>query len=62
MTTKQKTIKIRLKKSTIALTKEKIATVRGLGLKKINSEKELLNTPANRGMIKKVIHLLDILE
>lgn len=54
------TITIKLKKSVISCTETQKATVRGLGLRKTNSTKTLENTPAVRGMIKKVIHLLDI--
>jgi len=38
------------------------ATVRGLGLKKINSVAELPDTPAVRGMIAKVQHLVQVVE
>ncbi len=51
-----------LKKSVIGSTESQRATVRGLGLKKIRSSKVLINTPAVRGMIKKVIHLVDVEE
>ena len=57
-----KTITVRLKKSIISCTEKQKATVRGLGLRKINSSKTLENTPAVRGMIKKIIHMLDIQE
>lgn len=57
-----KTITVTLKKSTIKCTEKQKATVRGLGLRKTNSSKTLENTSAVRGMIKKVIHLLDIQE
>ena len=53
------TIKVKLKKSIIGSTEVQKSCVRGLGLRKIRSERELENTPAVRGMIKKVIHLLD---
>lgn len=56
------TITVRLKKSTITCTDKQKANVRGLGLRKLNSTRTLENTPAVRGMIKKVIHLLDIVE
>ena len=56
------TITVRLKKSTITCTEKQKANVRGLGLRKLGSQKTLENTPAVRGMIKKVIHLLDIVE
>lgn len=55
-------LKVTLKKSVIGSTETQRATVRGLGLKKIRSSKVLINTPAVRGMIKKVIHLVDVEE
>lgn len=55
-----KTITIKLKKSIIGSTEKQKANVKGLGLRRIGHEKTLENTPAVRGMIKKVIHLLDI--
>ena len=54
-----KTITVTLKKSTIGCTDKQKANVKGLGLRKVGSSKTLENTPAVRGMIKKVIHLLD---
>jgi len=56
------TITIKLKKSTIACTEKQKANVRGLGLRRLNHTKTLENTPAVRGMIKKVIHMVDIVE
>ncbi len=57
-----KTITVKLKKSTIKCNEKMKATVRGLGLRKTGTSSTLENTPAVRGMIKKVIHLLDIQE
>lgn len=57
-----KKLKVTLKKSTIGSTEGQIATVKGLGLRKIRSSRVLENTPAVRGMIKKVIHLVDVEE
>ena len=37
-------------------------TVRGLGLRKLNSERELEDTPAVRGMINKVSYLVRVVE
>jgi large subunit ribosomal protein L30 len=37
------------------------ATVRGLGLRKLNSESTLEDTPAVRGMINKVSYLVKVL-
>jgi len=56
------TITIKLKKSPISCTEKMKASVRGLGLRKVGSVKTLENTPSVRGMIKKVIHMVDILE
>lgn len=55
-----KTITIKLIKSVIGHTKSQRATVTGLGLNKVGKVSTLENTPAVRGMIKKVIHLLEI--
>lgn len=57
-----KTITVRLKKSTIGCNEKQKANVRGLGLRKTGTSSTLENTPAVRGMIKKVIHLLEIQE
>lgn len=57
-----KTITVKLVKSTITCTDKVKATVKGLGLRKTGSSSTLENTPAVRGMIKKVIHLLEIQE
>jgi large subunit ribosomal protein L30 len=59
--TTRTTVKVKLVKS-IAGTKESHrATVRGLGLRKLNSERELEDTPAVRGMINKVSYLVKVL-
>lgn len=55
-------LKVTLKRSTIGSTSDQIATVKGLGLRKIRSSRVLDNTPAIRGMVKKVIHLVDVEE
>jgi len=56
------TITVKLKKGTIGCNEKIKANVRGLGLRKIGSVKKLENTPCVRGMIKKAIHLLEIVE
>lgn len=58
---KTKTLVIRLKKGRIACNPNQRACLKGLGLKKRHQEMTLENTPAVRGMVKKVIHLLEIL-
>ena len=56
------TITVRLKKSPISCTVKQKANVRGLGLRKVGSTKTLENTPCVRGMIKKIIHMVEIVE
>lgn len=57
---KQKTITIRLKKGTIACNPKQRATVNGLGLRRREQVTTLENTPSVRGMIKKVLHLVEV--
>ena len=53
-----KTIKITLVKSLIGTKQSHRATIKGLGLRGINSTSELEDTPAVRGMIQKVNYLV----
>ena len=53
-----KKIKVTLVKSIIGTKQSHRATVRGLGLRRLNSSSELQDTPAVRGMINKVSYLL----
>jgi large subunit ribosomal protein L30 len=53
-----KKIKVTLVKSVIGTRESHRATVRGLGLRKLNHTVELEDTPAVRGMIQKVAYLL----
>ncbi|MEK6595165.1 MAG: 50S ribosomal protein L30 [Pseudomonadota bacterium] len=55
---KQKTIKVTLVKSLIGTKQSHRATVRGLGLRKLNSFSILADTPETRGMIHKVDYLI----
>ena len=57
-----KTITVTLKGSTNGCTQKQKASVRGLGLRRPGSTRVLENTPSVRGMVKKVIHLLTIVE
>jgi len=52
------TIKITLIKSIIGTKKSHQATVRGLGLRKLNSFSILVDTPEVRGMINKINYLI----
>jgi large subunit ribosomal protein L30 len=54
----EKSIKVTLVKSVIGTKQDHRATVRGLGLRKINSSSMLEDTPAVRGMIRKVAYLV----
>ena len=59
---KAKQIKVTLIKSTIGQKPEKVATVRSLGLKKINSSNVIADNEAVRGMVKAVAHLVKVEE
>ncbi|GCL65868.1 50S ribosomal protein L30 [Pseudaquabacterium pictum] len=54
----KKTLKVRLVKSPIGCKQSHRATVRGLGLRGVNSERVLEDTPAVRGMINKIAYLV----
>mgnify|MGYP000922532057 CR=1 FL=1 len=56
----KKTLKVTLVKSPNGTRGTHRATVLGLGLKKINQTRELEDTPAVRGMITKVAHLIKV--
>jgi large subunit ribosomal protein L30 len=53
-------IKVTLVKSIIGTKQDHRATVRGLGLRKLNSSAVLEDTPAVRGMIHKVQYLVKV--
>jgi large subunit ribosomal protein L30 len=53
-----KTIKVTQVRSTAGTMQSHRATVRGLGLRRINHTVEVIDTPATRGMINKVSYLL----
>jgi len=55
-------LKIKWIKSAIGRTQDQRDTIRSLGFKKLHEEKVVKNTPEIRGMVKKVIHLLEIVE
>lgn len=57
-----KTLKITLAKSVIGASPKQRKVVEALGLKKLNHSVELADTPATRGAINKVSHLLDVEE
>ena len=53
-----KTVKVTQVKSSIGRLPKHRATLKGLGLRKINHTVELEDTPSVRGMINKVSHLV----
>jgi large subunit ribosomal protein L30 len=56
----QKKIKIQYYRSAIGFNVNQKLIVKGLGFTKLNSTRELEDTPSIRGMVKKVPHLLRI--
>jgi large subunit ribosomal protein L30 len=57
----KKTVKVKLVRSPIGTKQSHRDTVRGLGLRKLNSESVLEDTPAVRGMIDKIAYLVKVL-
>jgi large subunit ribosomal protein L30 len=57
----KKTLTVKLVRSPIGTKRSHRDTVRGLGLRKLNSERELEDTPAVRGMIDKIAYLVKVL-
>ena len=55
------TVTLKLVRSINGTRESHRATVRGLGLRKLNSESTLEDTPAVRGMINKVSYLVKVL-
>jgi large subunit ribosomal protein L30 len=58
--TKQKTVKVTLRRSTIGEKPKTRATVEGLGLKRIDQTVEQVDSPSLRGMLAKVSHLVEV--
>ena len=60
MAATKKTITIKLVKGLVTCPPDQRATVNGLGLKRREQVRTLENTPSVRGMIKKVLHLVQV--
>lgn len=58
----KKMIKVRQTGSPIRRPQDQRATLVGLGLNKIGRERLLEDTPAVRGMIRKVAHMVEVVE
>ena len=56
----KKTITVKLVRSVISTRKDHRETVRGLGLRRLNSTAVLEDTPAVRGMIRQVSFLVEV--
>ena len=56
-----RTLRLQLVRSPIGTKESHRATVRVLGLRKLNSVSELQDTPAVRGMINKIAYLVKVL-
>jgi large subunit ribosomal protein L30 len=57
----KKSVTVKLVRSPIGTKQSHRDTVRGLGLRKLNSESTLEDTPAVRGMINKIAYLVKVL-
>ena len=55
-----KKLTITLRKSPIGFNRNQAAVVQSMGLRRINHSVQLLDTPATRGMILKVRHLVEV--
>jgi large subunit ribosomal protein L30 len=55
-------LKVTLLRSSIGTTANQRETLMGLGLRKIGKSRRLQNTPSVRGMVKNVIHLVQVEE
>jgi large subunit ribosomal protein L30 len=58
----EKFIHIKLIKSPIGYSKKQKETIRALGLHKMHQTVEHMDTPALRGMVDKVQHLLEVVD
>ena len=59
---KEKSINIKLVKSGIGRMRNHKLCIKGLGFKKLNQTVSVLDTPSNRGMIKKISDMVEIQE
>ncbi len=55
-------LKVTLKASSIGSNPNQRENLKGLGLRKIGQSRVLENTPSVRGMVKKVLHLVEVEE
>ncbi len=62
MGSKKSTVTVKQIKSSIGTHKDHRATLRGLGLRKINSQRTLVDTPCVRGMIRKISYMVEVIQ
>jgi large subunit ribosomal protein L30 len=60
--TSDRVIRVTLVRSPIGYTKDQRATARALGLRRMHQTVEHKDTPTVRGMIQKIIHLVQVAE
>jgi large subunit ribosomal protein L30 len=60
--TKEKTVKVTLRRSVIGEKPKTRATVAGLGLHKLHQTREHVDSPSLRGMLARVSHLVEVEE
>jgi large subunit ribosomal protein L30 len=60
--TKEKTVRVTLRRSVIGEKPKTRATVEGLGLRKLHQTVEQVDSPSLRGMLAKVSHLVEVEE
>lgn len=60
--TKEKIVKVTLRRSIIGEKPKTRATVEGLGLRKLHQTVEQVDSPSLRGMLAKVSHLVEVEE
>jgi len=56
----EKKVAVKLVRSPICFDRRQRATLRGLGLRRLQHRVELVDSPAVRGMIEKVKHLIEV--
>jgi len=62
MTARGKRVRVTQVRSQIGFDRRQRATLRGLGLRRMQQTVELEDTPQVRGMIRKVVHLVKVEE
>jgi large subunit ribosomal protein L30 len=62
MQTPEKKIKIKQVRSGIGFDKKQKAVLRGLGFGRLNQVVERPDNPSTRGMVKKIPHLVEVVE